>query len=100
LSGGRDGMVRLWDLNTRGEVSALNVGAEVRCCFCMPDAETAVGGDVAGRGVLVSLPAFGGQAQVGGPARVVWGGPAASGGGPAARWSASGSRASRMRRWW
>jgi len=73
LSGGRDGMVRLWDLSTRGELSALSVGAEVRCCFCLPDAETAVVVDVVGRVFLFALPGFAVQAQLQAPARVLAG---------------------------
>lgn len=73
ISGGRDGMARLWDLQTKTETSALNVGAEVRCCFCLPDAETAVVVDVVGRVFLFALPSFQVQAQMQAPCRVMTG---------------------------
>src|SRR5262249_32151365 len=73
LSGGRDGMVRLWDVQNKSEVAALNVGAEVRGCFCLPDAETAVVVDLVGRVFLFSLPTFQVEAQMQAPTRVVSG---------------------------
>jgi WD40 repeat protein len=79
LSGGRDGMARLWDLETRSELAALNVGAEVRCCFCMPDNETAVVADHAGRVFLFALPGFQVEAQMQLPSRVMCGDLAPSG---------------------
>jgi len=80
LSGGRDGMARLWDLQSLNEVLAVNVGAEVRCCFCLPDAETAAVVDVVGRVFLFALPSFEVQAQLQAPARVLAGDLAPSGG--------------------
>jgi WD40 repeat protein len=73
LSGGRDGMARLWDLETRNELAAVNVGAEVRCCFCLPDAETAAVVDAVGRVFLFALPSFQVQAQIQAPAHVLAG---------------------------
>lgn len=73
VSGGRDGMVRLWDLASQTEMAALKLGAEVRCCFCLPDAETVAVVDVVGRVFLFSLPGFQVQAQLHLPSRVVSG---------------------------
>jgi WD40 repeat protein len=71
LSGGRDGMARLWDLDTRQEVAAINVGAEVRACFCLPDNETAAVLDATGRVFLFSRPNFQVQDQLKMPAQTV-----------------------------
>jgi WD40 repeat protein len=79
LSGGRDATVRLWDLETRTEMAALNIGAEVRCCFTLLDGESAVVADAAGRLFLLSLPGFQTQVQVETPYRVMCGALAPSG---------------------
>jgi WD40 repeat protein len=73
LSGGRDAMVRLWDLESRTEMAALNVGAEVRCCFSLLDGESAVVADATGRLFLLSVPTFQVQAQLQTPFRVMCG---------------------------
>jgi WD40 repeat protein len=73
LSGGRDAMVRLWDLEAQSELAAMNVGAEVRGCFCLLDGESAVVADAAGRLFLVSLPSFEMQSQLTTPYRVMCG---------------------------
>jgi hypothetical protein len=73
LSGGRDAMVRLWDLESRTELAALNVGAEVRCCFALLDGESAVVADAVGRLFLLSLPGFQVQTQLQTPFRVMCG---------------------------
>jgi WD40 repeat protein len=79
LSGGRDALVRLWDLKTQTEMAALNIGMEVRCCFCLPDGETAVAADAAGRLFMLSLPSFDVQSVLQLPARVMSGEMAPSG---------------------
>jgi WD40 repeat protein len=56
VSGTRDRVVRLWDLNTASEVRSVLVGAEVRGCFFLIDAESLVVVDANGRLTLHTLP--------------------------------------------
>jgi WD40 repeat protein len=64
LSGSRDQTVRLWDLEMRVEVATINVGADVRVVLFLPDAESIVVVDGAGRIFLMGVPGFEVQAQL------------------------------------
>lgn len=64
LSGGRDHTVRLWDLEGATEVATVNLGVEVRACFFLLDAASAVVADGAGRVFLMTTPSFQVQAQL------------------------------------
>lgn len=73
ISGGRDAMVRLWDLDTMTEVATVNIGAEVRACYYLLDAESVVVADAVGRLFLMSVPSFQVQMQVQTPFKVMCG---------------------------
>jgi WD40 repeat protein len=73
LSGGRDATVRLWDLDERTEIATVNLGAEVRGCFYMLDAESVVIADAVGRLFLMAVPTFEVMSQVQTPYRVLCG---------------------------
>src|SRR5262249_34371681 len=73
LSGGRDQMIRLWDLDSFTEVATVNLGAEVRGCFYLLDAESIVVADAVGRLFLMTAPSFQVQAQMQTPFRVMCG---------------------------
>jgi WD40 repeat protein len=79
LSGSRDATVRLWDLNDHVEVATVNLGAEVRACFCLLDGESVVVADAVGRLFLMSSPSFQVQAQIQTPFKVLCGDLAPSG---------------------
>src|SRR5262249_14371378 len=79
LSGGRDATVRLWDLAELKEVAVVNLGAEVRACFFLPDAESVVVADSVGRLFLMSSPTFEVLAQVQTPFKAQCGDLASSG---------------------
>ncbi|MFO0842700.1 MAG: WD40 repeat domain-containing protein [Gemmataceae bacterium] len=73
LSGSRDMTVRLWDLEKRSEEATVHLGAEVRACFYLLDAESVVVADAAGRLFLMSVPTFQTQGQVQTPFKVMCG---------------------------
>jgi WD40 repeat protein len=73
LSGSRDATVRLWDLDEQTEVATVNLGAEVRACFCLLDGESVVVADAVGRLFLMSSPTFQVQAQIQTPFKVMSG---------------------------
>jgi WD40 repeat protein len=79
LSGSRDATVRLWDLDRRREEATVNLGAEVRACFCLLDGESVVVADAVGRLFLMSAPSFEIQAQLQTPFKVLCGELAPSG---------------------
>ncbi len=64
LSGSRDTTIRLWDLEQMSEVATVTLGAEVRGCFYLLDAESVVVADALGRLFLMSVPTFEIQAQL------------------------------------
>ena len=73
LSGGRDATIRLWDLDERAEIATVNLGAEVRGCFYMLDAESVVIADAVGRLFLMAVPTFEVVSQIQTPFRVLCG---------------------------
>jgi WD40 repeat protein/DNA-directed RNA polymerase subunit RPC12/RpoP len=73
LSGSRDATIRLWDLDTKAEVATVNLGAEVRACFYLLDAESVVIADAVGRLFLMRVPTFEVQAQTQTPFKVMCG---------------------------
>jgi WD domain, G-beta repeat len=64
LSGSRDATVRLWDLETCTETAVVQIGAEVRACFFLLDAEAVVVVDAAGRLFIMGVPEFEVQAEL------------------------------------
>ncbi len=87
LSGGRDATVRLWDLEAHSEVATVNLGAEVRACFFLPDGETIAVADAVGRLFLMSSPTFEVQSQLQMPFKALCGdaGPLGDAAGPGGR---------------
>jgi WD40 repeat protein len=79
LSGSRDATVRLWDLDAKTEAATVKLGAEVRGCFFLPDAESVIVADAAGRLFLMSAPSFEVQAQLKTPFKPMCGDLAPSG---------------------
>ena len=79
LSGSRDATVRLWNLDDHTETATVNLGAEVRACFFLLDAESVVVADAASRMFLMSSPSFEIQAKLKTPFRVMCGDLAPSG---------------------
>jgi WD40 repeat protein len=64
LSGSRDGTIRTWDLDTGSEIATVGLGAEVVACFYLPDNESIIAVDAAGRLFLMSVPSFQVQCQL------------------------------------
>jgi WD40 repeat protein len=73
LSGSRDATVRLWDLDQKAEAAVVNLGTEVRGCFFLPDGESVIVADAAGRLFLMLAPSFAIQAQLKTPFRSLCG---------------------------
>lgn len=57
-SGARDRLLKLWDLHEKHEVKAILLGAEVRACLFLLDAESLVVVDAQGRLTVHNLPAL------------------------------------------
>jgi WD40 repeat protein len=55
-SGGRDRLVKLWDVKAGTELGSVSAGAEVSACLFLPDDESLVIADTRGRLTLYALP--------------------------------------------
>jgi WD40 repeat protein len=58
-TGARDSVLTLWDLQAERPAAKATLGGEVRACFFLPDGESLVSIDQAGRVVLHALPGLG-----------------------------------------
>ncbi|MGH9677564.1 MAG: WD40 repeat domain-containing protein, partial [Candidatus Acidiferrum sp.] len=58
VTGGIDGGLRLWDMNTLAESGAAELPAEVRGLFFLPDGDSFLAADSSGLLTMLSAPAF------------------------------------------
>jgi len=63
-SGGRDRLLKLWDLREGREVKALLLGAEIRACFFLLDAESLLVVDANGRLTVHNVPTLSQQTEL------------------------------------
>ncbi|HVS39394.1 MAG TPA: hypothetical protein VMS17_27805, partial [Gemmataceae bacterium] len=64
VSGGRDGVVHLWDLASMASVAYVQGTAEVRACYFLPDGASVIVADADGAVMMLSAPGLDVEAEV------------------------------------